>query len=87
MFNDLIYIAAEDIACIPEQYLEHIDAGEGEKFITIKNIESIAEEFIERKKFPSEQKIPWAHEGGVAKNSDITRLNTVIQSLVEKTQN
>jgi len=87
MFNDLIYIAAEDIACIPEQYLEHIDAGEGEKFITIKNIESIAEEFIERKKFPSEQKIPWAHKGGVAKNTDITRLNTVIQSLVEKTQN
>lgn len=84
MFNGLIYISAGRIASIPEQYIENINVGQEENFLSLKDIELIAERFIENREFPSDQKLPWAYRAALSKNTDINKLETVIRTLAEK---
>ncbi len=85
MFNGLIYIAAGNIVTIPEQYLENVNTGKEENFLSIKNIDLIAERFIEKGQFPSDQKLPWAGKVGTSVSTDIDKLPSVIRTLAGKT--
>jgi hypothetical protein len=82
LMNGLLFISSGNITRIPENFLEHVEVPlPGKKFIAIKNIRSICEEFLSSGKFPKQQGINWGSGHIPADASEIRELEKVVKKI------
>lgn len=83
--NGLMYIAGKKIHNIPQENKQVICDQYDNKYIVIKKIEEVGENFVENALFPSQQKIRWGKKGGKAKKDEIGKLHQTIKMMLNDT--
>jgi predicted dehydrogenase len=79
-FNNLLFVAAGQIATIPETHLRRATA-RGREWIEIEGVEEMMEEFAEGARLPGERGLDWGQVGGRARIADLTQLEPVVQGM------
>ncbi|RYX82051.1 Gfo/Idh/MocA family oxidoreductase [bacterium] len=80
--NDLILVAAGHITTIPDSFITRQTGNNNEVLRTVEDITPSLQFFLQQGCFPSDTNVAWSALGGSADASQITQIDTVVDSLI-----
>lgn len=79
--NDLMFVAAGQIATVPESDINRSPDKRGETCVAIQDLQACLRAFAREGELPSEMGLSWAQPGGRATAQDLPELEAVVQRI------